>query len=120
MTDNNFLTYSVKIILQIFGEILYFPWWWYSTGFARWLIVLSKFWLNLEKVLGLGVWVKNIFVPMYGQRDLASRAISFVMRLIQIIIRGLALLFCSAIILSLAILWLALPVFLIFALSYQL
>jgi hypothetical protein len=120
MTDNNFLTYSLKIILQILGEILYFPWWWYSTGFWRWARDLSKFWLNQEKILGVSIWAKNIFVPMYGQRDLASRAISFVMRLIQVIVRGLALLFWLAVVLILAVLWLAWPLFLLLALSYQL
>jgi hypothetical protein len=120
MTENNFLIYAGKIILQILGEILYFPWWWYSTGLARLVVGLGKFWLNQEQVLGVGVWIKNIFVPMYGQRDLASRAISFVMRLIQIVIRGLALLFWLAIALWLVVVWLAAPLFLIFALTYQL
>ncbi|MFA6994971.1 MAG: hypothetical protein WC249_01000 [Patescibacteria group bacterium] len=119
MIDHNFLTYSGKIILQILGEILYFPLWWYSVGFFRLLVSLWKFWRNLEKILGFSVWVKNIFVPMYGQRDFASRLISFVMRSVQIVVRGLGLLFFLLPLLAILILWLVFPIFLVYALFFQ-
>lgn len=119
MTDNNFLIYSGQIILQILGEILYFPLWWYSAGFLRFLRGLGRFWLNQEKILGVGVWAKNLLVPMYGQRDLAGRVISFVMRLVQVVVRGLALLFWLVLVIALALLWLALPILLVIASLFQ-
>lgn len=42
------------------------------------------------KSMAVGVWVKNIFVPMFGQRDWQSRIISFVMRVVNIIGRSFA------------------------------
>lgn len=120
MIDHNFLTYSGKIIIQILGEILYFPLWWYSVGFFRLLTSLWRFWRNLEKVLGFSVWVKNIFVPMYGQRDITSRLISFVMRSVQIVVRGAGLLFLLLPLLIILILWLIFPIFLVYALTFQL
>ncbi len=120
MAEYNFLTYSGKIIIQILGEILYFPLWWYSVGFLRLLVGLGKFLRNQEASLGFSIWLKNIFVPMYGQRDFTSRLISFVMRSIQIIVRGLGLLFLVLLSFLIAILWLAFPIFLIYALSSQL
>lgn len=120
MIEYNFLTYSAKIIAQILGEILYFPFWWYSVGLVRLLVVLGKFWRNQERSSGFSVWLKNIFVPMYGQRDIASRLISFVMRSVQIVVRGIGLLFLLLFLLLLIILWLVLPVFLVYALSFQL
>ncbi len=106
MLENNFLTYSGKIIFQILGEILYFPIWWYSVGLMRLLKNLVKFWRGQEKALGFSIWLKNIFVPMYGQRDMASRIISFIMRLIQIIFRGAILLVWFLVVLLILVLWL--------------
>lgn len=120
MTEHNFLTYSGKIIIQILGEILYFPFWWYSVGFFRLVVVLAKFWRNQSRSLGFGIWIKNIFVPMYGQRDIASRLISFVMRLIQIVFRGIVLLFLFLLLFLIAVFWLAFPILLVYALLFQL
>ncbi len=110
MFKHNFLTYTGKIILQIIGEILYFPVWWYSVGFVRAAKSVFRFWQAQEESLGFSIWVKNIFVPMYGQRDIASRIISFVMRLVQIIFRGAVLLFWLLLIILILMIWLAFPV----------
>lgn len=120
MESHNFLTYSVQIISQILGEILYFPVWWYGAGLLRLSRALWRFLKAWSASLGFWVWLKNIFVPMYGQRDFASRIISFVMRFFQIIIRGLALLFLSLILLIVLVFWLTLPILLVLALAYQL
>jgi hypothetical protein len=120
MTNHNFLTYPLKIILQIIGEILYFPLWWYSIGFIRAAKRAFRFWQAQEESLGFSIWVKNIFVPMYGQHDAASRIISFFMRLIQIIFRGLILLFWFGLVLLFLLLWLAFPILLFLGLAFQL
>lgn len=75
---------------RLLGEILYFPIYWYGPGF----LVFIKSWTNIvsgwQQALGFSVWLKNIFTPMYGQRDFAGRLISFIMRFVQIIFRGIA------------------------------
>lgn len=119
MQSHNFFTYGLKIIFQTLGNIFYFPFWWYSVGFAE---TLKKEWIffsNQEKNLGFRIWLANIFVPMYGQSDAAGRIISFFIRLIQIIVRGLVLLFWLALVIVGAILWLALPLLLVVALFFQ-
>lgn len=120
MLNHNFLTYTGKIILQIVGEILYFPVWWYSVGFIRTVKSVFRFWRAREESLGFSVWLKNIFVPMYGQRDIASRIISFVMRFIQIIFRGLILLIWLGVVLATLAAWLAFPILLFLGLVFQL
>jgi hypothetical protein len=119
MFSHNFLTYSGKIIAQILGEILYFPIWWYSIGFIRRIKVSWSFLRDREISLGFSVWAKNIFVPMYGQRDFAGRLISFLVRLVQIIARGLVLFLWLIIVLLGLIFWLALPILLLIALAFQ-
>lgn len=119
MIRHNFFTYGAKIIFQILGDIIYFPIWWYSVGFIETIKKEWAFFVNQEKSLGFRIWLTNIFVPMYGQQDFAGRIISFFIRLIQIIARGLVLIFWLIFIIIGAILWLALPLLLIIALFFQ-
>jgi len=119
MLQHNFLTYSGKIIILLILEVVYFPLWWYSVGFGRLVRDVWNFWRDQEKVLGFSVWAKNIFVPMYGQSDWAGRLISFLVRLVQVIFRGLALFIWLIICLVIILFWLALPPLLIFAFIFQ-
>ena len=119
MFQHNFFTYSGKIVLKIIGDIFYFPIWWYSVGLVRLLRNIWNFLRNKERSIGLFIWIKNIFVPMYGQRDWAGRLISFVMRLVQIVFRSLILFIWVVLSLVLIIIWLLGPVFIIIALALQ-
>ncbi|MEI6529195.1 MAG: hypothetical protein WCN88_02175 [Candidatus Falkowbacteria bacterium] len=119
MFKHNFLTYSGKIIVSLILEIVYFPIWWYSVGFFRTSKNVWNFLRGQEKSLGFSVWAKNIFVPMYGQSDWAGRLISFLVRLVQVIFRGFALLIWTIICIIVLLFWLALPLMLLFALFFQ-
>jgi hypothetical protein len=101
------------VSLDFIREILYFPIWWYSVGLLR---AAKFFWQrikNMEVRLGVGVWVKNIFTPMFGQRDIAGVLISFFMRIFQIIVRTIVLFLWSVIVLLGFFIWIALPVFVV-------
>lgn len=76
-------------ILALPRDLLYFPFWWYTHGFLRFAKSLVKALRFKWQDLGVGVWVKNLFVPMFGVRDIAGRLISFFMRLVNIIGRFL-------------------------------
>jgi hypothetical protein len=119
MLKHNFLSYSGKIIISLILEIVYFPIWWYSVGFFRTVKNIWRFFRGREQSLGFSVWLKNIFVPMYGQYDWAGRMISFFIRLIQIIFRGGILAFWGLICLGLLVAWLILPVLLVLAIFFQ-
>jgi hypothetical protein len=119
MLRHNFFSYSGKIIISLILELLYFPIWWYGAGFFRVLKNMGLFFRNREQSLGFLIWLKNIFVPMYGQYDWSGRLISFCIRLIQVIFRGIILLFWGAVCLVLITAWLVLPILLILALFFQ-
>ncbi|MEI7452477.1 MAG: hypothetical protein WCK37_04750 [Candidatus Falkowbacteria bacterium] len=120
MNKNNFLIYAPKVLLIIAWEIVYFPLWWYSAGFGR--MAMGVFGAIKRKFisLALGVWLKNLFVPMYGQHDFAGRCISFFMRFFQIIFRGIAFLFYTCFSLLLIIFWLILPPLVIYLIYLEL
>lgn len=119
MIKYNFFTYFPVIILEFFGKILYFPLWWYSVGLFKKLKGLFNFLKDKEKELGLSVWAKNIFVPMYGQRDIAGRIISFFIRFFQIVFRSIVLLIWFVLAFFMLIVWLSFPVLLFIAIIFQ-
>lgn len=119
MLRTNFFIYSSGIILESLGKVLFFPVWWYSTGLAKRAKSLFYFLRDRERDLGFMIWTRNILVPMYGQSDFAGRAISFFVRLFQVIFRGLALLLYCILALIMFLLWLFLPILILFLLIFQ-
>ncbi len=98
-----------KLIIEALVDIFYFPIWWYSFGAvkaAEWCFNLFKEG-NLR--LAPGIWLANIFVPMFGQYDWQGRLVSFFMRVVQIIFRGAALLVWTLACFTLFVIWLILP-----------
>jgi len=92
------------LVFDLFGGVIGFPFWWYSRGLVKWSKFVWAWFLGYKAYLGVGVWVSNLFVPMYGSNTIAGRLISFFMRSVMIVIRSVGLLFlvlfCSALFLS--------------------
>jgi len=100
-------------LVDFLGGILRFPFWWWSGGLRqtqRFVIGSAAF---LFRYLALGIWVKNLFVPMYGDTVWSGRIFSFFLRLIIIAFRGLIYLvglFVLFVLFILYVFWLPLAV----------
>jgi len=112
--------YSANIFGDILKDVLFFPLWWYSVGLLRMTIKLKNFIADREKTLALFVWIKNIFIPMYGQRDWQGILISLFIRFIQIIFRSIIMIFWLIVALALFWLWIIAPIFIIYQIIWQL
>lgn len=120
MMTNNFALYGIKILVEIARDILFFPLWWYSLGLFNVVQKQIFFLKNRQKSLALLVWIKNIFKPMYGQRDWQGILISIFIRVMQIIFRGFLMLFLIIFSFFVIIFWIALPPLIIFEIFFQL
>jgi len=103
-----------KFFLQFVLDILYYPLWWY-TGGARRMVLFC--WRQIQEGnlnFSPGLWLVNIFVPMFGQTDWQGRIVSFFMRLVNVIFRFIALLIWTAIVVVLFFFYLLLPVFVLY------
>lgn len=81
-----------RVFLEdILGSIIWFPIWWYTTGFQIVLQSAERSIVYRMRSLGLRIWIKNFFVPMYGQNDLVGRLVSIWMRFVVLIGRGIVL-----------------------------
>jgi len=108
------------VAVDLVGSVLYYPVWWYAGGMIRFAKFCGGTVVQAAHTLGFTVWIKNLFVPMFGQRDIASRLISFFMRLVTIIAYSVALLLLTGVMSVVFLLWLALPPFVIFEFGNQL
>lgn len=118
MTNSKQLTLS-SVIWDVFKDILLFPFWWYSFGLAKFLFRLKDFLSYKQRSLGLGIWIKNIFVPMYGQNDWQGVLISVFIRVVQIIFRSIAMLFWLILTMATLIIWLIFPLAVILGIVWQ-
>jgi len=119
MFTNNSAMYGTKILSELVGNIIYFPLWWYSRGLINIMLWLKEFIVNREKSLAFLVWLKNIHRPMYGQHDWQGRIISFLIRLVQIIGRGLIMIFWLIFALAVFLFWIIFPFFVLYEIYTQ-
>lgn len=73
-------------LLDVIVDVVRFPAWWYSTGLAavgRWWAVKLG---DANDVLAIRVMAQNLTRPMYGDFSREGRLISFVLRLIWIVV----------------------------------
>ena len=103
-----------EVFLSLFSEILYFPAWWYSKGLIYSLKNFSGRVASMKNRLAIDIWLKNFFVPMYGQYDIAGRLISVFIRFCQIIFRSIVLAGASIIYFFVLVFYFTLPLIVIF------
>lgn len=120
MKRDSALRLIVLLLVDELRAILYFPFWWYSQGLLNVIKKCGQTINDFQETLGFMIWVKNLFVPMFGQRDIAGRIISFFLRIVQIIFRGIVVLLFAILNLIFIICWIILPIFVLYEIFIQL
>jgi len=94
-------------------DIVSFPIWWYTKGIVYMLEQLLFSARRQAAFFAVSLWVRNVFVPMYGQYDWQGRIISFFIRLAQIVFRSLAYTFWIGILAGVAVFYVFAPLVLV-------
>lgn len=115
-TEQQLIQHSITrlIVQDLLLDFLYWPVWWYSAGLVYFFSFCLQLLKNQYERVALGVWVKNIFTPMYGQYDTEGRIISFFVRLFQIIVRSIFMVVWLALDLIFFIGWVVLPIYIVY------
>jgi hypothetical protein len=108
------------IFVDLILEIIYFPFWWYSSGLYRTGVFCLKKIKEQWNNMGLGIHFKFLFKPMYAQRDFAGVMISFFIRLIQLIFKLSIFLVIILVFLLIFLLWIVLPLIVIWQIKINL
>ncbi len=109
-----------KILFEAILDVVYFPIWWYTGGIKYAAKGCAGLLADGNALFAPGLWLKNIFVPMFGQYDLQGRIISFFMRFVQIIARTVALLIWCTVCVFLFLVWIIFPIVVVYGLVYSL
>jgi len=110
MTQNIIVQATKILLVDLIGELLYFPIWWYTQGLKRVVLYVFNSIKNTNRNLAVGLMFKSLFKPMFGQYDREGRIISFFFRLILTFARTIAFLILVAIYLLAIVFWILLPV----------
>jgi hypothetical protein len=95
---------------EVAGDVLRFPLWWYGEGLRQTLLSIFGVVRGYARSLGVFVWMKNLFTPMFGRYDWQSRLISVFMRAVNIFGRGFAVIVIAMIGVLACVAYLALPI----------
>lgn len=105
-----------RIVLDFFWHLVYFPVWWYTKGLTKALLYCFNLLRSGNDFMAPGIWLQNLFVPMFGQNDWQGRIVSVLMRFINIIVRGIGLFIWSMAVFLIFLLWLLWPIFVLYML----
>ena len=120
MQKENIAVKSIKFVFkETLLDVLHFPIWWYSLGLKKAFYQMTNTITQGNESLGVTIWLKNIFKPMFGQYDWQGRIISFLMRVFQIIFRFILLLFWIIFSVVIFLFWIGLPLFIMFQVLFN-
>jgi len=105
-----------RLIIEALLDAIYFPVWWYTRGIGHAAGYCFKLLKSSNASLGPGLWLANIFTPMYGQYDWQGRIISFFMRVVQVIFRSIALFIVAIFYFILFLMWIVAPLIIVYGL----
>ena len=109
-----------RMVWELVLDLVYFPLWWYTGGVKHAAIFCFHLFQDGNMNLAPALWLKNMFVPMFGQTDLQGRLTSIFMRLVNFIGRSIGLIVWFFLVLFLFILWLVVPLFVVCMLAMSL
>lgn len=108
-TIYNFFSYITQ-------QALILPFWWYTKGLSIITQNLADWQIKEWRRLGLFIWIRNLFTPMFHDYTIIGRGLSFVIRLIIIVLRLISLLVKFAFKIVLMLFWLLVPGIVLFGL----
>jgi len=113
---NTYKIFFKDLFLDTIWEVLYFPIWWYSRGLKKAALFCWQKVNDGWRVLALSIFLKSFFVPMYSQKGWDAYALSLATHFIQLLWRMFLMVFWTGLWLFVLILWIALPIFVIWQL----
>ncbi len=78
------LSVASRLVQEEFFLILNYPVWWYSTGFQSLLRWVHEGLRYRWRKYAIGLWLRNLTTPMYGEYSIWGRVVSFLMRVVVI------------------------------------
>lgn len=102
------------IVVDLLGSIVWYPVWWYTKGLQKVVRAVLHQLEYRSRSYAFAIWIRNFFVPMYGQYDWSGRLISVFMRFFVILGRCIAITVEALVYAAGILLWIIVPPFAVF------
>ena len=112
--------FPLAVVREGIQSFFGFPVWWYTRGVILVAERLKQFWIFSVRMTGVSVWMRNLFVPMFGDVSIAGRIISFLLRLIMVMWKIFLLGLWALCLIALFLFYLILPFSCLLGLFYHL
>lgn len=120
MVQQNVGVKAIRFIIKdVLLDAVKWPVWWYSVGLIDALYRFGDTIRQANDEMALTVWIKNIFVPMYGEYNWQGRLVSFFMRVVQIIFRSIVFVLWVLFGLFVFLVWIFLPLYLVYQVLFN-
>ncbi len=84
------VTVASRLVQEEIVSLFSYPIWWYSTGVSNLLSWIQEGLRYRWHKYALGLWLRHLTTPMYGEYSWLGRGVSLFMRLIVVCARGVA------------------------------
>lgn len=105
---------SALFLVETIGDFCWFPIWWYTIGLVRCVRRALTSLTRREQTLGVRFWIATLFQPMYGQTDIQSRVISFIFRILILVVRVALLASWMIVLIGGVIVYMIVPLFVVY------
>lgn len=121
MSDNVLVQTFKYLAVEILWDIVYFPVWWYTKGLKRvYDFCINSATFHIQRRVALGIWLKSMFKPMYGDTTKEGKIISFFMRIVVLFWKLGSTVLWLFILFLLFLGWIVLPLVILYYILYQL
>ena len=97
------------VFVDLIGSVVWFPVWWYTKGLKQMIAWCADGLRYRARQYGIGLWIRNFFVPMFAQYDWEGRLVSVGVRFFVILGRCIALVAEGVVYVFLVLCWVTVP-----------
>jgi len=105
----------MKIVM---AKSFHFPLWWYRDSLLWFKRFFKNLLIFLDNKLAVSLMLKMLFIPLFHDASLLGRVLSFIFRVVRVIVGGLIIILTVVSMIFWWLVWLALPIILIITLSW--
>lgn len=105
--------------MKIFmAKSLHFPLWWYRDSLVWWKRFFKNLLIFLDNKLAVSLMLKMLFIPLFHDASLLGRVLSFIFRVVRVIVGGLIITLTVVSMIFWWLVWLTLPIILIITMGW--
>lgn len=106
---------NMKIVV---AKSLHLPLWWYRDSLVWFKRFFQNLLIFLDNKLAVSLMLQMLFIPLFHDASLLGRVLSFIFRVVRVVVGGLIIILTVVSMIFWFLVWLALPIILIITMGW--